>query len=67
MKSSLKGQQAEIAVPFLISNGGTGLCRSQGTLYTTTTEKIAIFECVAKAIGSFFFFQVRFLRSGSNA
>lgn len=53
MKSSLKGQQAEIAVPFLISNGGTGLCRSQGMLYTTTPE---ICECVAKAIGSCFFF-----------
>ena len=56
MKNSLQGQQAEIVIPFLISNGGrAGSLEAAGyalgQVRTTTTEKIAICECVAKAIG----------------
>lgn len=56
MKRSLEGQQAEIDVPFLISNGGTkGSLEvagyALGQVHTTSTEVIAICECVAKAIG----------------
>lgn len=56
MKRSLEGQQAEIVVPFLISNGGTeGSLEvagyALGQVHTTSTEVTAICECVAKAIG----------------
>ena len=54
MKNPLKGQQAEIVIPFLISNGGTcGSLEVAGYALgqTRITEEIAISESAAKAIG----------------